>query len=141
MRIKNFVVLIVLYQLVVSICVVHTAFFVWLIRKFVALDGWILNTVVGVIFLALLIFNCCYHVPDLKAHALGLPPDFNKLPKGAVYFDLFSGAMLVTFFIMAFVERFFPLVGAPYFFVAGGVFLIICVVFWTRAKAQRSHSG
>lgn len=139
MRIKDLVVVIVVYQLVVSLCIVQAAFFVWLTRKLVVLEGRVFFVVVGAIFVGLLIFNIRYVVPELKSDALGLPLDAKKQPNAAIYFDIFAGSMLGTFFIMMFVERFFLLEGALYSVVAAWVFLIISVGFIIRTKSLRAR--
>lgn len=138
-RIKNLVVVIVTYQLVISLCVVYAAFFVWLIRRLVVLEGWVFNVVSGAIFVVLLVFNFRYVVPELKSYALGVSSGDKKSPSAAVYFDIVVGSMLSTFFIMMFVERFFLLEGAPYFAVMVVVFLVICVSFFVREKSSRSR--
>lgn len=138
-RIKNLVVVIVTYQLVISLCVVYAAFFVWLIRRLVVLEGWVFNVVSGAIFVVLLVFNFRYVVPELKSYALGVSSGDKKSSSAAVYFDIVVGSMLSTFFIMMFVERFFHLEGAPYFAVMVVVFLVICVSFFVREKSSRSR--
>jgi len=106
-RIKYFVVTIVVYQLVISLCVVQAAFFVWLIEKFFTLEGAVLSIVSGAIIVGLLIFNIRYIVPALRDDALGISSSRKKPPAMAVYFDILSGSMLGTFFVMMFVEEFF----------------------------------
>lgn len=137
MRIKDLAVVIVSYQLVVSLCVVHTAFVVWLIKKLVLLEGWVLNVVAGAIFVGLLIFNFRYVFPELKNYALGISTGAKKPPSAAIYFDIVVGSMLATFFIMMFVEQFLPLEGAIYMAVAALVFSVVCVGFVVRTRSLR----
>ncbi|WP_139273029.1 hypothetical protein [Pseudomonas migulae] len=139
MRIKDLVVVIVVYQLVVSLCIVQAAFFVWLTKKLVVLEGWVFFVVAGAIFVGLLIFNIRYVVPELKSDVLGLPSGAKKKPNAAIYFDIFAGSMLGSFFIMMFVDRFFFLESTLYSVVAILVFLILVVGFVIRVKSLRAR--
>lgn len=140
MRIKDLFDVIFLYLLTIAICVVYTAFFVWLIRRLVLLDGWAFKVVAGAIFLILLVVNFRYYVPDQKAVARGLPIDFERQSLGAIYFGIVIGSMFSTGVIMAFIERFISLVGAPYLVVTGLVFLIVFFGVFVWVKKLRSRS-
>jgi len=138
-RIKYFVVTIVVYQLVISLCVVQAAFFVWLIEKLFTLEGAVLYIVFGAIFVGLLIFNIRYIVPALRDDALGISSGRKKPPAMAVYFDILSGSMLGTFFVMMFVEEFFLLEKTMFWGVTILIFLLIFTGFVVRAKPLRAH--
>lgn len=139
MRIKYFVVTVVVCQLVISLCVVQAAFFVWLIEKLFTLEGAVLTIVSGAIFVGLLIFNIRYIVPALRDDALGISFSGKKPPVMAVYFDILSGSMLGTFFVMMFVEEFFLLEKTMFWGVTILVFSLIFSGFVVRAKPLRAH--
>ncbi|WP_213939338.1 hypothetical protein [Pseudomonas sp. dw_612] len=141
MRIRVISAVVILYLLMVAVSVVYTALFVWLIKKMIMLDGWVLNSVVGIIFVAQLFMSFRYSAPGLKAEVLGIEAGLKKQPLAAIYYEIITAAMLATFFIMMFVRRFFSLVGVLSWVITGLVFLIVFLGFFVRVKKLRCRSS
>ena len=136
MRIKNTVDAVVVFFLSLILCWVYTIFFIWLLRKFVPLEGVILQAMTVLIFLLFGVMHYLYFTPALKAHLTGLSEPPKKSPLFVICFDMVGGSMLSTFFIMAFVEEFFFLDEAMHMVVTYSVFVVLISTLFMRFKMK-----